>query len=77
MYYVYIHVLHVASPSTCPFVYLAGVLHLSWEEGDVEEGGVVAPLCSSFGDRRVGAHETAGVLQKPIIEAPGPPPGCV
>lgn len=80
--------LHVASPistvSTCLFVYLAVVFYPAWEEGEVEvgDGGGCwggAPLCccSSFGDWRVWAHETAGVLQKPIIEAPGPLPGCL
>lgn len=59
---------------TCLSAYLAVVFHAAWEEGEVEEevwgGHPSAPLGTS-----VRAHKTAGVLQKPIIEAPGPPPG--
>lgn len=66
--------------STRLFVYSAEVFHPAWEEGEVEEGGGVGggstPSAPPSGTG-VRAHETAGVLQKPIIEAPGPPPGCL
>lgn len=87
IYYVSICELHVPSPistiSTCLSVYLAAVFYPAWEEGEVEVGdggggwGEHPSAAPPLGNGSVWAHETAGVLQKPIIEAPGPPPGCL
>lgn len=46
-------------------------------EGEVEGGGGGEDPSAPPLGTGVWAHETAGVLQKPIIEAPGPPPGCL
>lgn len=81
LYYVlFIYCAHVASPissstrsSTCLSAYLAVVFHPTWAEGEVEEGGRGEHPSAPLGTG-VRAHETAAVLQKPIIEAPGPPP---
>lgn len=52
--------------------HLAVVFHLArWEDEGVKWGWVSLHLLWGL----LQAHETAGVLQKPIIEAPGPPPG--
>lgn len=61
---------HISSIPTCLCAYTAVVFHPACEEGGARRGSTPLFL---WGLLR--AHETAGLFQKPIIEAPGPPRG--
>lgn len=61
---------HISSIPTCLWAYMAAVFHPACVEEGVRRGST--PL---FLWGLLWAHETAGLFQKPIIEAPGPPRG--